>query len=526
MRTSARSARRQTVRATWAMAAGRVPPGRMNSFSGPRSALKRSTASSSRATCASVTAAYPGTDSSPPRSKRSCWIAVRHAATAVGQRLAQQESQRRVELVDLADGGDPCRILADARAVAEAGGPGVAGAGDDLGEAVAHGRWLVRRPPNWDVRGSGFSRTESSRSESSWVRLQPDGAAGSKRSPRPPRDGRRSLSKTAGEGKRRRAARKTQRPQYHCPVRARLRRDRAPRPGPPMTRPNPFERDLDRNAANYTPLTPLSLIARTAYTFPRHLAVVHGDRRYTWAETYARARRLASALAKAGVGTGRHRRADGGQHAGNVRSPLRRADDRRRAQHAQYAARRRGDRLHAAARRGQGAHHRHRILADGREGPRANGFQAPRHRHRRRARARGEPSRGNRLRSIHRRRRSGVCVAASGGRMERDLAQLHVRHDRQSEGRRLSPSRRVPERAVQHHRLGDAAARRVPVDAADVPLQRLVLRVDDGGQRGRQRLPAQGRGEGDSRRDPHAPGHPLLRRADRPPDADQRAGRR
>src|ERR1700675_457120 len=71
-----------------------------------------------------------------------------------------------------------------------------------------------------------------------------------------------------------------------------------------MPKRNPFEHDLDRNAANYTPLTPLSLIARTAYVYPNHPAVVHGDRRYTWAETYARARKLASALAKAGVGTG------------------------------------------------------------------------------------------------------------------------------------------------------------------------------------------------------------------------------
>ena len=63
-----------------------------------------------------------------------------------------------------------------------------------------------------------------------------------------------------------------------------------------------YDRDLDRNLANFTPLSPLSLIARTAYTYPRHLAVVHGERRYTWAETYARSRRLASALVKAGVG--------------------------------------------------------------------------------------------------------------------------------------------------------------------------------------------------------------------------------
>ena len=71
-----------------------------------------------------------------------------------------------------------------------------------------------------------------------------------------------------------------------------------------MPRPTAFERDLDRNAANYTPLTPLSLIARTAYTYPERLAVVHGDRSYSWGETYARCRRLASALARAGIGVG------------------------------------------------------------------------------------------------------------------------------------------------------------------------------------------------------------------------------
>jgi fatty-acyl-CoA synthase len=62
--------------------------------------------------------------------------------------------------------------------------------------------------------------------------------------------------------------------------------------------------DLDPNPANYAALTPLSLIARTAYVYPEQLAVVHGDRRYSWAETYARSRRLASALAGAGIGIG------------------------------------------------------------------------------------------------------------------------------------------------------------------------------------------------------------------------------
>jgi fatty-acyl-CoA synthase len=67
---------------------------------------------------------------------------------------------------------------------------------------------------------------------------------------------------------------------------------------------NAFERDLDKNPANYAPLTPLQFIERASYVYPRRLAVVHGSRRFTWAETYARCRRLASALSKRGIGTG------------------------------------------------------------------------------------------------------------------------------------------------------------------------------------------------------------------------------
>ena len=65
-----------------------------------------------------------------------------------------------------------------------------------------------------------------------------------------------------------------------------------------------YDSGLDRNEANYTPLTPLSLIARTAYVYPELTSVIHGPRRYTWAETYARARRLASVLRSAGIGAG------------------------------------------------------------------------------------------------------------------------------------------------------------------------------------------------------------------------------
>ncbi|HYU69607.1 MAG TPA: acyl-CoA synthetase [Burkholderiales bacterium] len=67
---------------------------------------------------------------------------------------------------------------------------------------------------------------------------------------------------------------------------------------------NPYELDLDRNPANHAPLTPLGFIERAATVYPGRLAVVHGARRATWAETYARCRRLASALARRGIAVG------------------------------------------------------------------------------------------------------------------------------------------------------------------------------------------------------------------------------
>ncbi len=71
-----------------------------------------------------------------------------------------------------------------------------------------------------------------------------------------------------------------------------------------MDHTNAFETDLDRNPANYAPLTPLGFIERAACVYPGRTAVVHGARRYSWSETYARSRRLASALAGRGIGIG------------------------------------------------------------------------------------------------------------------------------------------------------------------------------------------------------------------------------
>ena len=71
-----------------------------------------------------------------------------------------------------------------------------------------------------------------------------------------------------------------------------------------MSRNNQFETDLDKNDANYAPLTPLTFLAWSAHTYPQRVAVIHGKRRFTWTETYARCGRLASALSKQGIGLG------------------------------------------------------------------------------------------------------------------------------------------------------------------------------------------------------------------------------
>src|SRR6201991_5007939 len=65
-----------------------------------------------------------------------------------------------------------------------------------------------------------------------------------------------------------------------------------------------YDVGLDKNSANYVPLTPLSFIARSAAVYPDHVSAVYEGRSFTWSETYARCRRFASWLARRGIGTG------------------------------------------------------------------------------------------------------------------------------------------------------------------------------------------------------------------------------
>ena len=67
---------------------------------------------------------------------------------------------------------------------------------------------------------------------------------------------------------------------------------------------NIFDQDLDKNPANYTPLSPVSFVERSAEIFGDLPSVIHGSRRYTWAQTRERSARLAAALKSLGIGRG------------------------------------------------------------------------------------------------------------------------------------------------------------------------------------------------------------------------------
>lgn len=67
---------------------------------------------------------------------------------------------------------------------------------------------------------------------------------------------------------------------------------------------NIYQKGLDKNPANYQPLTPLTFLERAASTFPQHVAIVHGSLQRNYRDFYARARKLASRLEARGIGHG------------------------------------------------------------------------------------------------------------------------------------------------------------------------------------------------------------------------------
>ena len=251
-----------------------------------------------------------------------------------------------------------------------------------------------------------------------------------------------------------------------------------------------FDRDLDRSAANSTPLTPLSFLAWAAHVYADKTAVIHGERAFTYSELAARCRRLASALARRGIGPGD----TVAVMAPNVPAML----------EAHYGVPMVGAVLNALNYRLDARtiafileHGEAKLLITDREfsptiepalrmlgrrlpvididDPLGEGGDAPR-----REGLRGVPRRG----------RSRVRGGAARRRVAGHLPALHLGDHGRSQGRRLSPPRRLSQRARQRADLRALAAHGLSLDAADVPLQRLDLHV--GGHRGRRhaRVPA------------------------------------
>ena len=262
----------------------------------------------------------------------------------------------------------------------------------------------------------------------------------------------------------------------------------------------PYETGLDRTAANFQPLTPLSFLERAAKVFPRHTAIIHGRQRTDYATFYARSRRLASALAQKGI-----RKGDTvAVMLANTPPML----------EAHYGVPMLGavlnalnTRLDAAAIAFMLEHGGAKILITDREfsatvaaalkllkkKPLVIDYDDPEF-----------PQTGARLGTIDYEKflKGGdpdFAWTHARRRMGRDCAELHLRHHRQSQGRGLSPSRRRPDVLRQCAGRHHGRASRAAVDPAHVPLQWLVHALVAVGGGGHPCLPALGARGGDLR---------------------------
>jgi len=121
-----------------------------------------------------------------------------------------------------------------------------------------------------------------------------------------PRNRKKPAGKKLGAKRTRPAKKKPPRPPVKPQARPPLARRKrgGARPAPhltPQSFGHPYETGLDKNKANYQPLSPLSFLERAALTFPDHTAIIHGTARTSYAQFYERSRRLASALSQAGI---------------------------------------------------------------------------------------------------------------------------------------------------------------------------------------------------------------------------------
>ena len=289
-----------------------------------------------------------------------------------------------------------------------------------------------------------------------------------------------------------------------------------------------YDQDLDKCPANFVALSPVSFVERSAEVFGDLPAVIHGARRYSWAQCRERSARLAAALRRLGVGRG-----------STVSTMLPNTPEMAEAHYAvpglNAVLNTLNTRLDAPLLAWQMNHCEAAVLITDREfSPVIQ--QALRI-----------------LKAEHGREPAVIDVCDSeyagpgdrlGAHEYESLLAAHAPLPK-LEGPAdewdaiavsyTSGTTGDPKGVVTHHRgaylnaVSNAATWTmphfpVPVDAADVPLQRLVLPVDRGDARRHAHLPAPGRSQADPRCDARAQGRPLLRRADRAQPADQRTG--
>ena len=284
--------------------------------------------------------------------------------------------------------------------------------------------------------------------------------------------------------------------------------------------------ELEKRPANFVPLSPVSFLAHAADFFGERLAVVHGARRFTYREFYARARRLAHALSKAGV-----QRGDTVSIlASNIPAML----------EAHYAAPMIGAVLNPINIRLDAPliafclqHGGAKLLLADREfhasiAPALAklGASAPIVVDIADAETEGAPRFGSvEYEDFIADGDPAVRLRWPRGRVGQHLPALHVGHHRRSQGRRLQPSWRLPRGARQRADLQARPREPLPVDAADVPLLGLDVHLGRDGGRRHPRVPAQSRAEAHLRCHCRASRHAHVRRADRAQHAGARARR-
>ena len=309
------------------------------------------------------------------------------------------------------------------------------------------------------------------------------------------------------------------RPSLRRPVKDRpsVTRMPSPRPAPHKAQPlagGIFERDLEKNAANYAPLTPLQFLERSASVYPERLALVHGPRRQTWAATYERCRRLASALDKIGIGVG---------DTVAIMAP-----NIPEMYEAHFGVPMTGAVLNCLNTRLDAAmiafildHSEVKVLIVDREyhrvatealaiagvQPLVVDIDDPQFKE-------GVPIGDTTYEEFIATGEPDYAWEYPTDEWNAISLQLHIGHDRQSEGRRVPSPRRDAGVLRQRHTMADRPASDLSLDTADVPLQRLVLPTDAGAGRRHVGVPPAHRRQIDLRRTGRSRRDAHVRRAD------------